>query len=324
MIRLSIVIPFYNVEKYIAECLDSVYNQDIPEDEYEVICVNDASPDNSRDIVLEYQKKHSNLILVEHEVNKKLGAARNTGRRIAQGKYIWNVDSDDMIVPNCLGEILNTCEQNKLDVLVVGFWVKHANGINEREKKQWDETDGIVSGVDFWKKQVIKKLGTNSQIWTKVYRRDYLEDKNIFSPEIYYGEDVPFTFESIIRAERLFVTARECYIYRKNMESMTHEMKRTPSARCVYENCFECSYYLNKVINRIPADKEIHKSIRSVERWIIQNYSKFVCDMTNSEIKKLRGLCRKSFFRNRYVFQVLSIKQCFKYLSFIVFNSKPQ
>ena len=67
MIRLSIIIPFYNVEKYIAECLDSVYNQDIPEEEYEVICVNDASPDNSRDIVLEYQKKHSNLILVEHE-----------------------------------------------------------------------------------------------------------------------------------------------------------------------------------------------------------------------------------------------------------------
>ena len=93
MIRLSIIIPFYNVEKYIAECLDSVYNQDISEEEYEVICVNDASPDNSRNIVLEYQKKHSNLTLVEHEVNKKLGAARNTGRKIARGKYIWNVDS---------------------------------------------------------------------------------------------------------------------------------------------------------------------------------------------------------------------------------------
>ena len=119
--RLSIVIPFYNVEKHIAECLDSVYNQDIPEDEYEVICVNDASPDHSRDIVLEYRKKHSNLILIEHEVNKKLGAARNTGRRVARGKYLWNVDSDDMIAPNCMKEMLETCEENDLDLLLFCF-----------------------------------------------------------------------------------------------------------------------------------------------------------------------------------------------------------
>ena len=84
-----------------------MYNQDIPEEEYEVICVNDASPDNSREIVKEYQKKHKNLILVEHEVNKKLGAARNTGRSVAKGKYIWNVDSDDMIAPNCLKKMLH-------------------------------------------------------------------------------------------------------------------------------------------------------------------------------------------------------------------------
>lgn len=95
--KLSIIIPFYNVKQYIAQCLDSVYRQDIPEEEYEVICVNDASPDHSRDIVLEYQKRHKNLVLIEHEHNKKLGAARNTGRSIARGKYIWNVDSDDYI-----------------------------------------------------------------------------------------------------------------------------------------------------------------------------------------------------------------------------------
>ncbi len=84
MLKLSFIVPFYNVEKHIARCLDSLYNQDIPESEYEVICVNDCSPDNSRDIVLQYKKQHSNLILVEHERNKKLGAARNTGLRKAK------------------------------------------------------------------------------------------------------------------------------------------------------------------------------------------------------------------------------------------------
>ena len=111
-LRLSIIIPFYNVERFISECLDSVFDQDIPLSEYEVICVNDGSPDHSRDIVLQYMERFPNLHLIEHEKNKKLGAARNTGRTIAKGEYIWNVDSDDKIVPNCLSEMLKTCEEN--------------------------------------------------------------------------------------------------------------------------------------------------------------------------------------------------------------------
>jgi len=105
------------LEKYIAECLDSVYNQDIPETEYEVICVNDCSPDNSRAIVLEYQKKHSNLRLIEHETNKMLGGARNTGLRAAQGEYIWFVDSDDFVGENIISCLLKYSNDNKLDIL---------------------------------------------------------------------------------------------------------------------------------------------------------------------------------------------------------------
>ena len=111
-LRLSIIIPFYNVEQFISECLDSVFDQDIPLSEYEVICVNDGSQDGSRAIVTNYMKRYANLHLIEHEINKKLGTARNTGRSVATGNYIWNVDSDDRIVPNCLGKILNICESN--------------------------------------------------------------------------------------------------------------------------------------------------------------------------------------------------------------------
>ena len=92
--KLSIIIPFYKVERYIAECLDSVFAQDIPESEYEVICVNDCSPDGSRAIVLEYQKKHKNLVIIEHEKNMMLGAARNTGLRAAKGDFVWFIDSE--------------------------------------------------------------------------------------------------------------------------------------------------------------------------------------------------------------------------------------
>ena len=107
MIKLSFIVPFYNVEKYIGACLDSLYAQDIPEEEYEVICVDDCSPDNSKSIVKEYQKQHANLVLIEHPSNKGLGAARNTGIRAARGQYLWFIDSDDMVCSNVLSEIFS-------------------------------------------------------------------------------------------------------------------------------------------------------------------------------------------------------------------------
>ena len=97
MIRLSFILPFYGVENYIGSCLDSIYRQDIPEDQYEVICINDCSPDNSEQIVMQYAKKHTNLKLIKHEVNKKLGAARNTGLKAALGKYVWFIDTDEFL-----------------------------------------------------------------------------------------------------------------------------------------------------------------------------------------------------------------------------------
>ena len=95
VIRMSFILPFYGVERYIGKCLDSIYHQDIPEDQYEVICINDCSPDNSEQIVLQYAQEHTNLKLIKHDVNKKLGAARNTGLRAAQGNYVWFIDTDD-------------------------------------------------------------------------------------------------------------------------------------------------------------------------------------------------------------------------------------
>ena len=85
--RLSIIIPFYNVEQYIAQCLDSVYNQDVPEAEYEVICVDDCSPDGSHAIVERLQKKYPNLILLTTPENLRQGGARNMGLDVAQYQY---------------------------------------------------------------------------------------------------------------------------------------------------------------------------------------------------------------------------------------------
>ena len=273
MVRLSIIIPFYNVEQYIAQCLDSVYQQDIPEEEYEVICVNDASPDNSRDIVKEYQKKHKNLILVEHEVNKKLGAARNTGRREAQGKYIWNVDSDDMIAPNCLKEMLEICEKNELDVLMFGVKFLREGMLVEREVQPWIESTEPVSGQAFWKKQGIINQGCISPVWTQMYRRAYLDEQQIFSPEINMSEDVPYTYASILFAQKMMVSNTPYYIYRDNQSSLTRELRKTPRPIAVYENSFVSGKHMYELSKRFRYTNElIHQSVEQATQYIILFY----------------------------------------------------
>ena len=111
MLRLSFIVPFYNVEPYIEECIRSLYNQDIPQEEYEVICVDDCSPDGSRAIVERLQKEYPTLKLLIHTENKRQGGARNTGMKVAQGIYIWFMDSDDYIKPNCLKDLLERAER---------------------------------------------------------------------------------------------------------------------------------------------------------------------------------------------------------------------
>lgn len=316
--RLSIIIPFYNVEQYIAQCLDSVFQQDIPEEEYEVICVNDASPDHSRDIVLDYQKRHKNLIMVEHEVNKKLGAARNTGRKIARGKYIWNVDSDDMIAPNCLKEILNCCEENSLDVLLFGYSILRNGTLFEREKKPWAEDGKIYSGKAFWRQQCLKYTGEISPVWTKVLRCHFLDEAGIESPEINMGEDVPYSYKSVLFSQKMMACNIPYYIYRENVASLTGNLKKIPTPNAVYENSFVCGKYMDNLVKLIPVEeKEIIESTRATERFIVMQYERYAPMMLDKDVQELRRLCKKHFFKNFFVLNCLGKKRALKFVKFV-------
>lgn len=269
-ILLSIIIPFYNVEKYITDCLDSVYNQDMPEDEYEVICVNDASPDNSREIVIEYQKKHSNLILIEHEVNKKLGSARNTGRTIARGKYIWNVDSDDYIKPNVFKRIKTLLIDSDLDILMFNHDV-FFDGVDEVQyNHRFVDTDSC-SGMEFIKKYFNYQIGQIGQIWSQIYRFDYLNNKGIYSPEINMAEDGPFTWRSLLLANKVMSISDTFYIYRMNNNSLTMGMKNNPTAQLLFERVVLFNVELIRIANelKLETDKNYVENIIQIIRYTI-------------------------------------------------------
>lgn len=316
---LSIIIPFYNVEQYIEQCLDSVFNQNIEEELYEVICVNDASPDNSRDIVLEYQKRHKNLILIEHEVNKKLGAARNTGRSIARGKYIWNVDSDDYIQPNCLDELLKECEENELDVLMFNYDFLRGDVQSINKTYPFSNTE-VYSGMVFLKRYAIGSFNSISQVWSQVYRRKFLDDKNTYSPPINMGEDVPYTFKALLLAENIKSTTSSFYVHRYNEESLTKELRTRPNADRIYENSFVCGRYMADIIPLIPKDEnEIREAYVNVVKYIIPLYESFYKEMDRVNRKEFVSLCRKNFYGNYALTnKYLGKKRFFKYCKFLV------
>lgn len=316
MIRLSIIIPFYNVERYIAQCLDRVFNQDVPEVEYEVICVNDGSPDNSREIVIEYQKKHKNLILIEHEHNKKLGAARNTGRSIARGKYIWNVDSDDYIATNCLKNILSQCEKNELDVLMFNV----AAVINSTIKIDgfiFDEQDGKnYKGIDCIDKNKYQ-IGYLCPIWRYVYSKDFLDRNAIYSPEINMGEDIPYTFKALVLAERVKLVNMICYYCRQNQNSLT--LTKTLHPYILYEKSYLAARILYDVLKFIPYEYEdVKKSVKNVIRYVMYIYEDYYSNFACNEKKMFVSICRKNMMNDMCLFRIMGSSYKFKYVKLLL------
>ena len=115
MPKISIIVPVYNSEKYLKDCLDSCISQTLSD--IEIICVDDCSTDNSLEILEEYKTKDSRVKVFYHETNKKQGTARNTGIKNAVGEYIWFIDSDDFIDKNACQLLYDTIKKHDVDLL---------------------------------------------------------------------------------------------------------------------------------------------------------------------------------------------------------------
>ncbi len=306
--RLSIIIPFYNVEKYIAECLDSVYEQDIHESEYEVICVNDCTLDNSKAIVLEYQKKHSNLILVEHDINKMLGEARNSGLRIAKGNYVWFIDSDDFIQPNSFTKILNIAESKDIEIL-------HFNAqriTNEGEisdYKFFPQNTSLISGPEFLKNDIVPYYEKLVTAWSKIFKRDFLLKNDLFYPKIYFWEDNVHTLKSLLTCKRFQYITDKLYFYRNNPNSDMNTnyyggIKLADKVR--FE--IECLTILETWRSE---DNSVSDYLMPHYIYQLKNKKKSIFYLSNPELRKfyrrIRNIDRKKFFNH------LSFKDCIIY-----------
>jgi glycosyltransferase involved in cell wall biosynthesis len=214
-IKLSYIIPCYNVEKYIGDCLQSIYSQDIEESDFEVICVNDCSPDDTNSVISEWQSKHENLILINHDVNKRQSAARNTGLCAARGKYIWFVDGDDTIKENCLSTILKMMEGNNLDLLLF-------NPTEDKTRIYYQKTP--ISGIDYmenWLKTGKQSDTMYSTVFRLIKRNIITENKLFLKEDITMVEDVSYSYKICCYSKRVMAIYENFYLVRPNMSSVT-------------------------------------------------------------------------------------------------------
>ena len=167
--KVSFIVPVYNVEKYVKQCLDSISKQTY--NNIEIIVVNDGTPDNSGKIA-DLCASKDNRIKVIHKINEGVSAARNDGLKIATGDYILFVDSDDYIEPDYTTYMLKLIESSKTDIAV------SLNCFNERYNKQIKEDKiEIYSQVEVLEAIYLYKIGV--AVWNKIYRREFLKQNNM-------------------------------------------------------------------------------------------------------------------------------------------------
>lgn len=201
---ISFIVPVYNTELYIEECLDSLLNQDISHDEYEIVCVNDGSTDGSSEILHNYASKYRNLVVIDKE-NGGVSVARNVGLEHANGDYIWFIDSDDLIKENSLNElktIISKCEYDRIVIHSKTF------------KTTNDLLDSKASPNEPWK---------DSVVWRNIFKREFLNDYNLrFHPNLVFGEDALYIFECFRYTPKTFETNMQIYYHRIVMGSASN------------------------------------------------------------------------------------------------------
>ncbi len=218
--KLSYIVPVYNVEKYIKECIESILSQTF--DDYEIILVDDASPDNCPHICDEYSKRYPNIIKVIHKSNAGPAAARNAGLKIAAGDYIWFFDSDDMLKGDFVNEIYETAVKSNVEILQMSFMSFH-DGKNDVYKTESVFEYKKIIGHNELIKYVASSNTDRSVIfaWRNIYKRAFLIDNNIlFDQSLRMLEDPPFNTLAFLKAERFMAVDIPGYSYRIRQDSL--------------------------------------------------------------------------------------------------------
>lgn len=215
---LSFIVPVYNAERYIGECLDSLLRQDLPAGDFEILCVNDGSTDRSPEILQAYAEKYPSIRLL-HQENGGVTTARNAGLSAAMGDYIWFIDADDLVLENCLSRLKFTAQNSHCDRLAFGGY-QFTDTLTEQEL-QLSRENRLPINTPWY----------DAVVWRCLLRREFLQKHRLTFryPELTHGEDGLFMYEVTLCHPETVVLEDVFYFYREHSGSA--ETTVTPENR---------------------------------------------------------------------------------------------
>lgn len=218
--KVSIIVPVYNTEKYLRRCLDSLVNQTI--EDIEIIVINDCSPDNSKEILKEYEKKYKDKIKVFHnKTNKGIGYNRNYGIKKVTGEYIGFVDSDDWVNETMYDKLYKKAKEDNLDLVLCNF--------HKMLEKENDLEEIASSEISYFKNTNLKQtpnllLDVELAPWNKLYKKELI--KEITFPENLKYEDTIFVLKAMARSKKIGMVDEKLNYYLVRSKSETTVMNK--------------------------------------------------------------------------------------------------
>ena len=270
--KLSIIVPIYKVEQCLSKCVNSLLNQDLPPEQYEIILVDDGSPDRCGEICEEYASRRANIKVV-HRENGGLSAARNSGIIVAQGEYIQFVDSDDYLEPNVLKTLVNKMETANLEVLRFNY-----RNVNEQRevfepnkvsKPFVDYRDEICDGLTF----LTERLGFGCYAWQFMLRRELL-DGCMFKEGIYF-EDTEWTPRLLLKAKSVTSTGLMAYNYLLRQGSITQSVEEKKKRKLLEDKLLlvdSMKEQMQEVEDKRWFEGMIAQTVLSILGYISANY----------------------------------------------------
>ena len=287
MVKLSVIVPVYNVEKYVSECLESLMNQDLSKDEYEVICVDDGSSDNSLEVLKEYEKKYPNIRVYTQE-NSGVCVSRNRGIELAKGEYVWFNDSDDFIYPNCLKALYEVAKSNNLDQLYfnlkqVGIDLTYADFIKNLPPFKVDNYREFASTEE--KNSVIRRQ------WSVItfIKLSVLKEHNIrFVKGATMAEELAFNYFVGLYVKRCaYVNVTPYYYrtYREGSATCSYDHNEKQLKRYIGSRIALADFY-NQKIKEYKGNKKVVKDLKKMRLFDVQGALSLTLSLGKKEYTK--------------------------------------
>lgn len=249
-VKVSVIVPVYNVENYLARCLNSLINQTLHE--IEIICINDGSSDNSLNILEEYSNKDARIRVVNQE-NKGLSKSRNTGIDLATGEYISFVDSDDWVDENFLEVLYNAAKEHDADIAATDVAVVRSTAV-----KDYIRFENVAIYTDTIQKYNICKCPEKCNIWNKIYKLDKIRQHQLYFENIYY-EDVVWTPKVLYYLNTLITIPGTKYYYFRHGQSVIRKTKKNKKMQADLA-------YAHEVFDKFLADVNIDKNLLEIKQ----------------------------------------------------------